>query len=72
MLEPLFTRPYGQEIAKRFAQNFESGYIKAKYCIHNTSRTNQHLKINIHRAKECSKIWEVPFLSENSVFIFHP
>ena len=27
MLEPLFTPPYGQKIAKRCAQNFESGYI---------------------------------------------
>ena len=27
MLELLFTRPYGQKIAKRCAQNFESGYI---------------------------------------------
>ena len=44
--------------------------FKAKYCIPQYFRDKSALKNNIHRAKESSKIGEVPLLSENSVFIF--
>ena len=71
MLESLFIRSYGQKIAKRCVQNFESCHIKNKILYPQHFKDKSTLENNIHRAKECWKIWEVLLLSENSVFIAH-
>ena len=61
---------HGQKLRSLVFKILKVVAFKAKYCIPQYFRDKSALKNNIHRAKESSKIGEVPLLSENSVFIF--
>ena len=61
MLESLFIRSYGQKIAKRCVQNFESCHIKNKILYPQHFKDKSTLENNIHRQKNAEKFGKFYF-----------